>query len=682
MKQLIPRTLLTSLCACVALASPALAAPPQGRLEAVDAFGFVRGWAADPDTPNQAVTVHFYLDYPAGQGTFAGGTLATLSAQGSTVPGDHGFVYAVPGGIPGRRVYAYALDTSGQPPNPQIQGSGMLIGAGSPPASSSPAPSAAGAPRGALESTSGGFATGWAADPDTPGQAVTVHFYADGPAGQGRYVGEASAYLPSGSAGAAGFAGSHGYRFPIPGGVGRLYAYALNTSGQPPNPQIGMASVSGGSAAPSPGAPATGGAPRGALESTANGVVSGWAADPDTLGQAVTVHFYADGPAGQGRFVGQASADLQSASANSAGYAGSHGYRFVVPAGASQIYVYALNTSGQPPNPQIGSAGVTPAAGAPPVAPAGPVALDQGREIFSPSGQTEASIHGRGNIYAPSVLYHGGQYMMWYGGFGKDGHDRIHLAVSADGITGWQKRGVVIENRNASGGTVNHVNDPSVLEVNGILYMYYTEAGQGFNDTVALATSNDGVSWALQGIVLRPTPRTPGSPVWDDRLVGRPSVIYENGVFFMAFDGTTYNDQVVSPPTNPQWSRHVGMAAATDAMTFSKYMDGSVPRQILSNAGAVDFAVVGNKYVMLIESRDGVHYALGTSPSSPFDYRGLLVGTSGGPFDLHGHITPHWLVPPTGGPSRIYMGGARLADWTGQTMGVIELSQGTVNLLR
>ena len=560
---------LLALLATCALATQAFAAEPLGRLESVDGNGAVSGWAADPDTPAQAVTVHFYLDYPAGQGTFAGSVAADQASASSSVTGNHGFRYSVPNGIPGRRVYAYALDTSGQAPNPQIAGSGILITAGGS-TPSVPAPAATnGTPRGRLTSVANGVATGWAGDPDTPFQAVSVHFYLDYPAGRGTFAGAVSASMASPS---ATLAGNHGFSYAVPNAIpGRkVYAYALDTSGQPPNPQI----------------------------------------------------------TGSGMLVGGAS---------------------------------------------------TPGVTAP--TPPGPPALDVAREIFSPSGQTEASIHGGGNIYAPSVLYFNGQYMMWYGGFGKDGHDRIHLSTSADGLSNWLKRGVVLENRNSGGGTVNHVNDPSVILVNGVLHMYYTEAGQGFNDTVALATSSDGFNWQLQGHVLRPTPRTPGTPVWDDRLVGRPSILYVNGTYYLAFDGTTYNNVVVSPPTNPTFSRHVGMATSTDGRNFTKLMDGNEPRKILDNSGAVDLALVNGTYVLFSESRTGVQFAVGSSPTAPFTRRGQLLGTSGSAFDLHGHITPAWLVTP-GGSARIYLGGARRSDWTGQTMGVVELSGGTVNRLR
>ena len=59
---------------------------------------------------------------------------------------------------------------------------------------------------------------------------------------------------------------------------------------------------------------------------------------------------------------------------------------------------------------------------------------------------------------------------MFFGGQGKDGHDRIHLATSKTG-KGWVQRGVVFAPEG-----VNHVNDPSVVVADGILHMFYTRA--------------------------------------------------------------------------------------------------------------------------------------------------------------------------------------------------------------
>lgn len=82
-------------------------------------------------------------------------------------------------------------------------------------------------------------------------------------------------------------------------------------------------------------------------------------------------------------------------------------------------------------------------------------------------GETSSELapHGHGNLYAPDILLEGKLYRMWYGGQGRDGHDRIHYAESTDGQT-WVRKGVVLEDRNA-----NHVNDPSVAKVGGVYYM-------------------------------------------------------------------------------------------------------------------------------------------------------------------------------------------------------------------
>ena len=90
---------------------------------------------------------------------------------------------------------------------------------------------------------------------------------------------------------------------------------------------------------------------------------------------------------------------------------------------------------------------------------------------------TEAP-HGRGNLYAPDIIRHGSEYLMFFGGQGKDGHDRIHLATSADGEH-WSQQGVVFEVSGA-----NHVNDPSVVVSDGRLFMFYTLAMSGITDIV------------------------------------------------------------------------------------------------------------------------------------------------------------------------------------------------------
>ena len=123
---------------------------------------------------------------------------------------------------------------------------------------------------------------------------------------------------------------------------------------------------------------------------------------------------------------------------------------------------------------------------------------------------SERAPHKRGNIYAPELVVEKTRSLLYYGAQGLDGHDRIHLAVSTDG-TVWKRHGVVLEDPAA-----NHVNDPSVVVAQGVYHLYYTLAREGVSDVIALATSQDGLQWQKQGVVLNP-----GHPgAWDSLLVG------------------------------------------------------------------------------------------------------------------------------------------------------------------
>ena len=87
------------------------------------------------------------------------------------------------------------------------------------------------------------------------------------------------------------------------------------------------------------------------------------------------------------------------------------------------------------------------------------------RIVLVPEGELQAAPHGKGNIYAAEVHREAGRWRMWFGAQAKDGHDRIHLAESEDGVT-WKSLGVVLEDPDA-----NHVNDPSVVKVEGQYWM-------------------------------------------------------------------------------------------------------------------------------------------------------------------------------------------------------------------
>ena len=260
--------------------------------------------------------------------------------------------------------------------------------------------------------------------------------------------------------------------------------------------------------------------------------------------------------------------------------------------------------------------------------------------VLSPTAG--AQPQGADNIYAPDVIYFQGQWWMYYGGQGGDGHDAVFLARSND-LVSWQKHPFdgnpqpVVDHGNS-----NHVNDPSVVLVNGTLYMYYTEAPVGEEDEIHLATSTDGLNWSKQGKVL--DVGAPGS--WEPDRVGRPSVLYEQGQFRMWYDGQIYGV-----------ARHVGYATSADGYSWTKHPDNP----ILQNQGAVDVDRVGDWYVLLSEAGNGTNLFVAKDPLK-WTSLGPIWGKSGEAWDQFGQVTP-FLLTANGKAVAILFGGASDACW-------------------
>ncbi|MCY2938463.1 MAG: hypothetical protein NTV55_08900 [Planctomycetota bacterium] len=262
---------------------------------------------------------------------------------------------------------------------------------------------------------------------------------------------------------------------------------------------------------------------------------------------------------------------------------------------------------------------------------------------------SERAPHKRGNIYAPELVVEKTRSLLYYGAQGLDGHDRIHLAVSTDG-TVWKRHGVVLEDPAA-----NHVNDPSVVVAQGVYHLYYTLAREGVSDVIALATSQDGLHWQKQGVVLNP-----GQPgAWDNLLVGRPSALFEKGKFRLWYDGRKDlppGAPDTKAPQSPSSSRAVGLAESTDGKTFSRVGTSPV---FSHDSGGVHVVNTGQGYAMVIEGTTGTRWASSTDGLVWSD-RGQLAGLTGGPWDRHGHVTP-FLV--TGDKPCLLVGGATAPTW-------------------
>jgi len=287
--------------------------------------------------------------------------------------------------------------------------------------------------------------------------------------------------------------------------------------------------------------------------------------------------------------------------------------------------------------------------------------------LFSGQRETQSGVHGKGNVYAPDVHFHSGKYWMWFGGQGKDGHDRIHLAQSADGKT-WKQLGVALEEPAA-----NHVNDPSLVRVKGRWWMFYTVAMVDVIDEIALAVSQDGLHWEKKGVVF-PASLKPG---WDSLLVGRPSVLYEKGVFKMWYDGCKelpLNAPAQNVPKSASARKFVGYAESNDGLKWERKAE-----PIFEDATALHVVRFGQGYVMVFESWAGTKFAT-SKDGLAWKQAGTLAEKSAD-FDRFGHVTPFLLLGKNVKPT-LYFGAACESTWDVNCMAAMELSEAMMEKIK
>ena len=290
--------------------------------------------------------------------------------------------------------------------------------------------------------------------------------------------------------------------------------------------------------------------------------------------------------------------------------------------------------------------------------------------ILKGKGDSEIAPHGRGNVYAPDVIWDGTVFRMWYGGQGKDGHDRISSAESADGQN-WLRNGVVLKDDLA-----NHVNDPSVVYVSGKYMMYHTRTEKDVVDRIDLAVSSDGRKWEPKGAVI-----TVGSEgTWDSLSVGRPSVIFDGGRFKMWYDGRKDfppGTPVEGVPISSTSRRSVGYATSEDGFRWVRHPNNPV---VGHDAGAVDVKHLGDQYIMLYESRDGTRYAV-SNDGLKWNDRGIFVAKSGSSIDQFGHVTPFLFVDHDKNQHWLYVGAAEATTWDGNSIAVLSIDEDQLRLM-
>ena len=120
-----------------------------------------------------------------------------------------------------------------------------------------------------------------------------------------------------------------------------------------------------------------------------------------------------------------------------------------------------------------------------------------------------------------TVLHEDGLYKLWYHAIGDQGAI-IAYATSADGIN-WTKHGPVLVGAPESWDT--GLWGPSVLNVNGTYWMWYSAGGPIYPISIGAATSPDGVDWTRVG----DTPVIT-DPEFIDNF-SDPHVIFDEGLF-------------------------------------------------------------------------------------------------------------------------------------------------------
>ncbi|MFH1004246.1 MAG: T9SS type A sorting domain-containing protein, partial [Bacteroidota bacterium] len=209
----------------------------------------------------------------------------------------------------------------------------------------------------------------------------------------------------------------------------------------------------------------------------------------------------------------------------------------------------------------------------------------------------------------PEILWDDNEFKLYYYGdsvyMTGAVNASIGLATSQDGIN-WTKQGIVLQKGNADDWDGNFIESPALYHdpSSGVYALWYSAQDTVGWIKIGLAVSADGVNWIKD--TANPCLENGVFNSWDDMFVAMPSVIRSEGVFEMWYSGVKWATQYDSV--------RVGYAVSLNGKDWIKYPGNPVLYALPGDSSefvAVDVVwdSLNNEYKMWYENKNttGTH---------------------------------------------------------------------------
>lgn len=152
---------------------------------------------------------------------------------------------------------------------------------------------------------------------------------------------------------------------------------------------------------------------------------------------------------------------------------------------------------------------------------------------WSPKEITAYSNNRKQKDYvSPAIIYQNGLYKMWYVNKNKE----IKYATSING-TQWED--VASINLKYEKSLITwHLDVISTTKGYEMIVVAYDKWANHHNMNLYYTKSQDGIHWEIAKTIIEPTTKTKN---WDNRGIYRSSFIYENGMYYVFYGGTSKN---------------------------------------------------------------------------------------------------------------------------------------------